>query len=87
MHAVGLALPVQALTLKEAQELLAEDGADGDNFGTSAAASGDTALTGTWRNDNEIGSRAGAYEGLRATTLCTAGQILIRRSGEPYATP
>ena len=49
-----------ALTAKEAQKLLASDGAAGDEFGWSVSLSGDTALIGARFDDNEKGASAGA---------------------------
>lgn len=48
------------MVLTEEAKLVASDGASGDEFGLAVALSGDSALVGAWRNDNENGNNAGA---------------------------
>ena len=67
---------VSALTLNEIAKLLASDGAGNDQFGTSVAVAGDTAVIGAPR-DNDDGSDSGsAYVFTRSAGVWTEQQKL-----------
>jgi hypothetical protein len=62
-------------------KLLAADGAAGDNFGWSVAASGDTAVIGAF-NDDDNGSGSGsAYVFVRSGVSWTQQQKLLPKDG------
>ena len=53
---IGLRLRAQRNDLEPAAELIASDGESGDRFGYSIAVSGDTAVVGSFLDDNGAGS-------------------------------
>ena len=55
------ASPGYALTLNEAQKLLASDGAAGDEYGISVSISGDTAVIGAFADDDNANGAGSAY--------------------------
>lgn len=66
-------------------KLTASDGAAGDNFGVSAALSGDTAIVGAWGND--VGANAdqgSAYVFVRIAGVWTDQQKLIAADGAAF---
>jgi len=56
LGALGIASPTYALTLEEAQALLASDGEPGDYLGHSVSVSGDTAVIGAYGDENHTGA-------------------------------
>ena len=64
--AAVLAAPAMARTVTEDARLLASDGATGDNFGWSASVSGDTAVVGACRDDDNGSDSGSAYVYVRS---------------------
>jgi hypothetical protein len=65
-------------TWTQQAELLASDGAVGDQFGRCVSIDGDTALIGAWHNNNEMGS---AYVFTRSGTTWTQQAKLLASDG------
>ncbi|MCG6975904.1 MAG: FG-GAP repeat protein, partial [Acidiferrobacterales bacterium] len=67
-----------ALTINEAQKLIASDGAAGDQFGRSVSVSGDTAVVGAYAKDS---SRGAAYVFTRTGDTWSYQAKLIAEDG------
>ncbi len=65
----------------ERQKLLASDGAEGDNFGCHVCLSGDTALIGSWLDDDKGDLSGSAYVFIRSGTIWTQQAKLLAIDG------
>ena len=73
--------PGLALTLNEAQKLLASDGAADDAFGYSVAVDGDTAVIGAVQDDDNGGNSGSAYVYTRSGTTWSRQAKLTASDG------
>ena len=62
---LGLGQLSYAISLNEAQKLIASDGAANDSFGGSVSVSGDTAVIGAWRDDDNGDASGSVYAFVR----------------------
>ncbi|XOF33123.1 MAG: FG-GAP repeat protein [Candidatus Electrothrix sp. YB6] len=62
-------------------KLVPEDGAAGDNFGSSVSVSGDTAVIGAWADDDQGESSGSAYVFVRSGNIWTQQDKLLPEDG------
>ena len=74
-------LPAGALTLNEAQKLLASDGAADDQFSVSVAVDGDTAVVGAYWDDDDGSGSGSAYVFTRSGATWTQQAKLTALDG------